>query len=106
MLPLIRPGQDVVCLSKPMKLRRRDVGLYCRASGQFVLHRLERIEKDGMLSFRGDNQRDVEYGVAPEAVIARVSVIKKGEKRCKPAPFFYCMTHISPLARRLRFGKK
>ena len=106
MLPLIRPGQDIVCLCKPDKLHRLDICLYRRASGQFVLHRLERIEKDGTLSFRGDNQRDVEHGIAPEAVIARVSRIKKGEKSCAPAPFFYCLTHISPLARRFRFGKK
>lgn len=105
MLPLIRPGQDVVCLVAPQALRRRDICLYRRANGQFVLHRLERIEKDGTLQFRGDNQRDIECGVARSAVIARVCAVKKAGKRCAPAPFFYCLTHISPLARRLRFGK-
>ena len=105
MLPLIRPGQDVVCLVAPLTLRRRDICLYRRENGQFVLHRLECIEKDGTLQFRGDNQRDIECGVARSAVLARVSAIKKAGKRYAPAPFFYCLTHISPLARRLRFGK-
>lgn len=105
MLPLIRPGVDSVCLIAPHRLKRRDICLYRRADGQFVLHRLTRKEKDGTLSFRGDNQRELERGIAREAVIARVSCIKKGGKRLPPAPIFYCLTHISPLARRLRFGK-
>ena len=105
MLPLIRPGHDVVCLVAPDALRRRDICLYRRPNGQFVLHRLERIAKDGTLQFRGDNQRDIEYGIAREAVVARVAAIKKEGKRCAPAPFFYCLTHISRPARRLRFGK-
>lgn len=105
MLPLIRPGVDSVFLVAPHHLKRRDICLYRRADGQFVLHRLMREEKDGTLSFRGDNQRELECGIPREAIVARVSCIKKRGKRRRPAPIFYCLTHISPLARRLRFGK-
>ena len=105
MLPLIRPARDAVSLTAPENLRKNDVCLYQRENGRFVLHRLVRIEKDGTLTFRGDNQPNAEKGIARHAVIARVSAIIKDGTRVSPTGKLYLFTHCSLLARRLRFGK-
>lgn len=105
MLPLIRPARDGVYLMAPNKLRRLDICLYRRPGGRYVLHRLIRIEKNGTLSFRGDNQSELERGISPECVIARVSAVLRDNKRENPRAFLYLFTHCSLPARLLRFGK-
>jgi phage repressor protein C with HTH and peptisase S24 domain len=104
MMPLIRPAKDGVYLAAAKPLRRKDICLYRRENGQFVLHRLVKIQKNGTLLMRGDNQTYTEQICATD-VIARVSAVKKEEKRKDPAGFFYLFTHCSALARALRFKK-
>jgi len=79
MLPLIRPGIDSVLLEHPHSYSRYDILLYRRQSGQFVLHRLMRLKKSGLVMC-GDNQYVLEYGVPAEAVLARVTGIYFGEE--------------------------
>ena len=106
MLPLLREGVDSVALVRPERLSRRDICLYRRESGQFVLHRLMRVEKDGTLSFCGDNQLAWERGVPQEAVIARVAACYRGEKRRPVTSLrlrFYTFFHCQMWLRWLRF---
>ena len=56
MYPLIRQNEDVlhiVKLSRPLK--RQDVVLYKDKEHHYVLHRILRIRKDGMLVLAGDH---------------------------------------------------
>ena len=106
MLPLIRQGKDSVALVRPEALSRRDICLYRRGNGQFVLHRLMRLEKDGTLSFCGDNQLAWERGVAKEAVIAKAAACYRGEKRRSVTSLrlrLYTFFHCQMWLRRLRF---
>ena len=98
MLPLLRQGIDSVALVRPETLKKRDICLYRRESGQFVLHRLLRVEKDGTLTFCGDNQLQKERGIQKEAVIARAVACYRGEHRREAAgaylrfyAFFHCL---------------
>ena len=79
MLPLIRPGIDSVLLEPPLAYSRYDILLYRRKNGQFVLHRLMKIEKDGLVMC-GDNQAVLEKGVPHTAVLARVAGLYIGEE--------------------------
>lgn len=73
MLPAIREGRDTVMLAQATPpYGRGDLLLYRRTSGAFVLHRVVRVERDGTLSMRGDNQFAVERGIREEQVIAAV----------------------------------
>lgn len=73
MLPLFVPGRDSVTLEKPQRpLKKNDILFYRRKTGQFVLHRLEKIKKDGSLVLRGDNQWAKEQGIRPEDVLGLV----------------------------------
>ncbi|MCR4718889.1 MAG: hypothetical protein K5768_04585 [Firmicutes bacterium] len=70
MLPLIRQNIDKVILTKaPQKLKKYDLPLYLRKNGQFVLHRVVGIDKNGYIMC-GDNQSEREYGIKDEQILA------------------------------------
>ena len=81
MRPLLREGKDSVALVLPDKLKKRDICLYRRSDGAFVLHRLMKFDRSGEPVFCGDNQTRLEYGVKREQIIARVTAVFRGEKR-------------------------
>ena len=74
MLPLIRPGKDVVVLVAPTDLKKQDIVLYTRANGQFVLHRIMHFKKDHLLMC-GDNLDYYEYEITKEDILAKVKDI-------------------------------
>lgn len=79
MLPLLRNKMDTATLRKPDRpIQRGDVIFYRRPDGGFVLHRVIGKRKDGFV-LRGDNQRDVEYGVQPEWILARLVRVRRKE---------------------------
>ncbi len=106
MLPMLRNRQDkIVLVNPPEKLRRYDIPLYRRENGQFVLHRIVAVQKDGY-TLCGDNQWQLECGVGHAQVIAVVKAFYRGGKYidCKTSKAYrlYCIiwTRLIP-ARRL-----
>ena len=72
MLPMLRQGRDVVRLVRPDRpLTRGEVILYRRENGQYVLHRLIRMEDAATCLCCGDNQWEREL-VPLTQVVARV----------------------------------
>lgn len=56
MWPFIRQGRDLLVIEPPKgRLKRLDVPLYRRDSGQYVLHRVLAVEPDGYV-ICGDNR--------------------------------------------------
>ncbi len=86
MRPLIREGVDSVVLVRPDALKKRDICLYRRRDGSFVLHRIVKW-RDGAPVFCGDNQSALEYGVATENVVAVVAAVYRGERRIPMTAF-------------------
>ena len=83
MTPFLRP-QDTVYLSRiDRPIRRGDILLYRRASGQYVLHRVRKVGKD-TLDMIGDAQTETEYGVPREAACAIVRKVKRGDALLTP----------------------
>ena len=110
MLPLLRQGKDSVILVAPQKPQKRDILFYKRANGQFVLHRVVGIAKDGSCIMCGDNQSELEKGITADMIIASVSAIYKGEKRIEKNAFgrkiyelFWC---IMPFRKLLFFFRR
>ena len=83
MRPLIRQGKDVMIIKSfdnCCKLKKMDVPLYKRESGQYVLHRIIKINKDGYV-IRGDNTYSNEYGVTDHQIIGVLTgVIRNGKE--------------------------
>ena len=94
MLPYIKEGRDAVMLSPfDGAPRRGDLLLYERTCGTLVLHRVVKVERDGTISFRGDNQYFIERGIRQEQVIAVVKRFYRGDKEVRAdglASRLYC----------------
>ncbi len=81
MLPLLRQGVDSIALvAAPEKLHRRDIPLYTRPSGQYVLHRVVGEDADGYIMC-GDNQTAFEHGVRHSQICGVVTAIYRGKKQ-------------------------
>ena len=89
MLPLLADGRDKVFLSKPKStLKKNDVVFYQRNDGQYVLHRIIRINDDELV-MRGDNQRVNEYGISLKNVIAIATAFERKGKYIHCSDFRY-----------------
>ena len=79
MMPFIRQGRDILIISKVNgRLKRYDVPLYKRDSGQYVLHRILKVRKDDYV-ICGDNRYVKEYGITDSHIIGVLTaVIRNG----------------------------
>ncbi len=69
MNPLLISGRDKVLIKKVERsLKKGDVALYKRSSGEYVLHRIMRV-KNGSYAFCGDNQFVLEKGVLKSQIL-------------------------------------
>ena len=90
MTPFLIDGRDTVYLARLERpVRRGDMLLYQRSSGQYVLHRVWKAEKDGTFTMVGDAQTELEHGIREAQIIAIVtSVVRKG-KSMAPGGFWW-----------------
>ena len=80
MQPLLRHHENpVVLLPVEGRLKRGDVPFYKRANGQYVLHRIICVHKDGY-DCCGDNQTALEKGVTDDMIFARMVGFYQGER--------------------------
>lgn len=91
MRPLLVQGRDSVVLRKKegVPAKKHDIAFYKRSNGQFVLHRVMKIKKDGSYVMCGDNQFEFEEGISREQIIGYVSDIYRGNKRFSISSFKY-----------------
>lgn len=85
MMPLIVQGKDSVVLKRRVgneiqPVNKHDIAFYRRDSGQFVLHRVMRISRNGNYTMCGDNQVALEKNVRPDQIIGYVDRIYKEDK--------------------------
>ncbi|NLL07342.1 MAG: hypothetical protein GX270_16560 [Clostridiaceae bacterium] len=85
MNPMLRHKRDKVILTNCDKfnLRKGDIPLYRRSNGDYVLHRIVKVNKNSY-DLCGDNQFVIERNVPKENVIAVVKAFERGDKlyRC------------------------
>ena len=81
MTPFLIGGRDVVYLTdKGESLRRGDMVLYQRRSGQYVFHRIVAIQ-NGFYTLLGDGQQAKETGIEVEQILAKaLFVVRKGKR--------------------------
>ena len=81
MLPLIVQDEDSVILKQKVgTLKKNDVAFYRRKNGQFVLHRVAKVENDGSYVMCGDNQIYLERGIEDSQIIGVMAALYKKEK--------------------------
>lgn len=81
MYPLIRQGKDVLIIKKTnRRLKKMDVPLYKRESGQYVLHRIIKVNENDYV-IRGDNTYYNETGIRDDQILGVLSgVIREGKE--------------------------
>ena len=81
MFPLLRDRRDSVRLEKITSApKKRDIILYKRDNGQFVLHRIVKV-KNNLYTLVGDNQGIKEYPIREDQILGVVSsIIRKGKE--------------------------
>lgn len=85
MLPLLKPGRDVVWLKacSPDELKPGQILFFRRPDGHFILHRIREIDADGNLIMNGDAQTWTEK-IPPSAAVAVVHRITRNGKLLSP----------------------
>lgn len=89
MTPFLGHGRDTVFFSVPEReLRRGDMVFYQRDSGQFVMHRIWKIKKDGYYIV-GDAQTDIEGPIRRDQIFARITKVNRKGKMISNGDFWW-----------------
>ncbi len=80
MLPLLREKRDLLII-KPVqrRLRRFEIPLYRRDSGQYVLHRVLRVRKKDYI-LCGDNRLRMECGITDAQILGVLTAVVRNGK--------------------------
>lgn len=80
MRPLIRQDRDLLIIEKPNgRLKKYDVPLYKRDSGQYVLHRVLKV-RDSDYVICGDNRYSKEYGITDRHIVGVLTAVVRDGK--------------------------
>jgi hypothetical protein len=80
MRPLIRQDRDILIIEKPYgRLKKYDVPLYKRDSGQYVLHRVLKVRENDYV-ICGDNRYNKEYGITDRHIIGVLTAVVRDGK--------------------------
>ncbi len=86
MTPILHNLKDTVTLAKADKIKKYDIVLHRRKSGEYILHRI--IKKKGnVLTIAGDFETEKEYPVYTRQVVAKVVAFRRNGKDYKPEDF-------------------
>ena len=89
MNPFLVHSRDTVYLSKVTRpLKKGDMILYRRDSGDYVLHRIYRVEESGCWLV-GDAQTVLEKGIRPDQILALVTAVRRKGKLLQPGSFWW-----------------
>lgn len=106
MVPFLHSG-DMAYLNLPdTPLKKGDIVLYTRATGQYILHRICKINSDGSFLMVGDAQQTLEHLAGADQIHARVTSVRHEEKLYRPGmPRWWIYQHVwlwlRPVRRRL-----
>lgn len=90
MYPLFRSNREKVTVVKAEKIKKRDIILYRREDGSFILHR---VVGKGKLGYKlcGDDQVAIEYPVKEEDVFAVMTSFERNGREYSAKCLWYRM---------------
>lgn len=83
MRPFLRNADFAYLVALPDKIKPGDILLYQRKNNQYVLHRVYKIRKDGILLMLGDSQMEPEP-VETQQLRAKAAFVRCGSENCRP----------------------
>lgn len=89
MMPLIKQDRDLLVIKRVRgRLKKYDVPLYKRDSGQYVLHRILQVRPHDYV-ICGDNRWQKEYGIQDRHIIGVLTAVIRDGKEIKVADWRY-----------------
>ena len=90
MAPFLIHGRDQVSLCRPEgALRRGDIAFFQRESGEYIMHRICRVDGAGNYFLVGDGQQYIEGPVPPKQVFAVVTQVCRKGRWIEPGDFWW-----------------
>ena len=89
MNPFLADKRDAVLVKRPERdLKRGDIVLYKRRNGQYILHRIWRVKREGYFMV-GDAQTEIEGPIKPDQIIGLVEKIRRKGKWIDETDFLW-----------------
>ena len=89
MRPLIRQDRDLLIIDRANgRLKKYDVPLYKRDSGQYVLHRILKVRKNDYV-ICGDNRYSKEYGITDRHIIGVLTAVVRNGREISATDWRY-----------------
>lgn len=90
MSPFIVHGRDAILITPPDGTwKKGDMAFFQRDNGQYVMHRICRIEDDGNCFFIGDAQQIIEGSVRPEQIFGKITAVRRKGKWIQAGSFWW-----------------
>ena len=90
MAPFMAHGRDEILITAPDgPWKKGDMAFFKRENGQYVMHRICRVETDGKCFFVGDAQQIVEGPIRPEQIFGKIIKVKRKGKWIGPGNFWW-----------------
>ena len=89
MMPLIKQGRDLLVIERVTgRLKKYDIPLYKRDTGQYVLHRVVKVLEDGYVIL-GDNCCSKEFNIKDSQILGVLTSLNRGGKEIDFESFGY-----------------
>ncbi len=88
MYPLLINGRDSVVLCRKEKIKKNDVILFKNAKGEYVLHRIKKINNNEIIT-RGDSLTNYDEPITKENIIATAVAFERNGKEISVNNIFY-----------------
>ena len=89
MSPFIIHHRDKIFFKAPdRELKKGDIVFFQRDSGQYVVHRICKVKKEGYYIV-GDGQTEIEGPVRPDQIFARVTRVERKGRIIKEGDFWW-----------------
>lgn len=90
MSPFMVHGRDEILISPPEgSWKKGDMAFYQRSSGQYVMHRICRVDQEGNCFFVGDAQMVIEGPIEPSRIFGKITSVKRKGKWIGPGDFWW-----------------
>lgn len=90
MSPFLVHQRDQILIAPPNgSWKKGDMAFFVRSNGQYVMHRICRVDKDGSCFFVGDAQQQVEGPIVPSQIFGKITSVMRKGKWIGPKDFWW-----------------
>ena len=90
MSPFLIPARDRILIAPPDgNWKKGDMAFFIRTNGQYLMHRICRVDKNGNCFFVGDAQQYIEGPVTPAQIFGKITSVQRKGKWIGPDDFWW-----------------